>query len=239
MTSESAGIDLEAALAAREDAPETSDNIVAVTTDLDESGIVVLAATYNAESDEWSPYRRTVAIATPEETAGAIYTSSLAGATTTGDTAYALVRATYQFASGEQIMRYAFASLEGPDGELSATEIQTEQFPGIMFAPVAPIAHDGKIYVLGAVGGGRYDPSASYVPHAYTVDPASGALGDLGAIEGVSDWAADGVSWAVGEGYLRGIGGTSELRPQGCLERAGGNRAHARRPRGIPLPGAR
>ena len=52
-------------------------------------------------------------------------------------------------------MRYAFASLEGPDGELSATEIQTEQFPGIMFAPVAPIAHDGKIYVIGAVGGGR------------------------------------------------------------------------------------
>ncbi len=159
-------------------------DIVAVTTDLDENGIVVLAATYSAKSDEWSPYRRTVAIATPEEAAGAIYASSIVGATAIGDTSYALVGAAYQLASGEQVIRYAIASLEGLDGELSATEIRTEQLPGITLAPIAPIAHDGEIYVIGAVGGGRTDLSTTYVSHAYTVDPASGALDDLGAIEG-------------------------------------------------------
>lgn len=158
-------------------------DIVAITTDLEESGTVVLAATYSAERNEWSPYRRTVAIATPEEADQALYISSLVDATTIGGTTYALVRTYYQFATGDLFFRYAIATLEGPDGELSATEIQTEQFPGIMLAPVAPIVHDGKIYVLGAVGGGRTDPSATYAPHAYTIDLTSGALDDLGAIE--------------------------------------------------------
>ncbi|HJG31821.1 MAG TPA: S8 family serine peptidase [Collinsella ihuae] len=158
-------------------------DIVAVTTDLDESGTVVLAATYSAERDEWSTYRQIDAIATPEEADQALYISSLVDATTIGGTTYALVRAYYQFATGDYFLRYAIATLEGPDGELSATEIQTEQFPGIMLAPVAPIVHDGKIYVLGAVGGGRTDPSATHAPHAYTVELASGTLSDLGAID--------------------------------------------------------
>lgn len=53
----------------------------------------------------------------------------------------------------------------------------------------------------------------------------------------VSDWAADGVSWAVGEGYLRGIGGTSELRPQDGLERAQAATVLMRADRaGFPFP---
>lgn len=53
----------------------------------------------------------------------------------------------------------------------------------------------------------------------------------------VSKWAQDAVEWAVAEGYLRGIGGTTELQPQGGLERAQAATVLMRADRdGFPFP---
>lgn len=53
----------------------------------------------------------------------------------------------------------------------------------------------------------------------------------------VSKWAQDAVEWAVAEGYLRGIGGTTELQPQGGLERAQATTVLMRADRnGFPFP---
>lgn len=56
-----------------------------------------------------------------------------------------------------------------------------------------------------------------------TAGSDASAEGDLSRFtdgDSVSDWAADAVTWAVGKGYLRGIGGTTELQPLGNLDRA-------------------
>lgn len=53
----------------------------------------------------------------------------------------------------------------------------------------------------------------------------------------VSDWATEAVTWAVAEGYLRGIGNTTELQPRGDLERAQAATVFMRADRdGFPFP---
>lgn len=95
------------------------------------------------------------------------------------------------------------------------------------------------------VDAGIFDPTdtltrAQMAVVLWRMAGAASADGDLSHfVDGasVSDWAADGVSWAVGEGYLRGIGGISELRPQGGLERAQAATVLMRADRaGFPFP---
>ena len=174
------------------------DDLVATTADVtDEGDVVAFSATYNAEKDEWGPYRSIDGVAAPERIDGAPAvrtrenTMTVVGATTIDDTAYALVGAAlYGDETGIVGTSYTLVSQDGVDGGLSATVLQIEQLQGIYFLPSTPVAHDGAIYALGSILG-ACDPSATYELHAYVIDPVSGAVEDRGVIEGAASCTLD------------------------------------------------
>lgn len=164
----------------------------------DGGDVVAFSATYNAEKDEWGPYRSVDGVAAPERIDGAPAvctrenTMTVVGATTIDDTAYALVGAAlYGDETGIVGTSYTLVSQDGVDGGgLSATVLQIEQLQGIMFLPSTPVAHDGAIYALGSILGAG-DPSATYELHAYVINPVSGAVEDRGVIEGAASCTYD------------------------------------------------
>ncbi len=76
---------------------------------------------------------------------------------------------------------------------------------GTSFGPNDTLSREQMALVLWRLAGG---PAAESDPSCFT-DESS-----------ISGWAREAVEWAVAEGYLRGIGETSELAPADSLERA-------------------
>ncbi len=176
-------------------------DLVAITTDIDESGIVVLSATYSADCGTWSPYQRADGIAIPEGAETSPYLPSLVRTTVIDGTVYALTRTGFLNISGDRAVIYAIASL-GADGRLSATELSAGQLQNPRFTPLAPVAHDGEILVLGATESEQGDSSATLTLHAYAVDPKTGAVEDRGAIEGAPELTPEEFGASAGYGDL-------------------------------------